>query len=238
MKKIHVHYVKTVQLFQQVIDFSSHFTHNSGMEDQRLRRTPRQWRSQQRVEGILQAASDLLVEVGYEGLSTSAIAQRAGISVGSLYQFFANKEAVLQALAERYLEKMALLNETVFTPDAVYVPTEVLFGRTVDALVAFADRYKGFQQLFSTPWISPELQATADATTRQMIAEIQKIIMGQAPHLDAAEAQVAAQVLMHMVKGVLPLVEAADPAQRPAIVAEFKRMGVAYLAAFSGETRV
>ena len=95
------------------------------MDKQSLRRTPQQARSQQRVEEILQAASDLLIEEGYEGLTTSAIAKRAGISVGSLYQFFANKEAVLQALAERYLEKMALLNETVFTADAVYVPISV-----------------------------------------------------------------------------------------------------------------
>ena len=206
------------------------------MDKQNLRRQPQQNRSQQRVAEILQAASDLLVEQGYEGLSTSAIAAKAGISVSSLYQFFANKEAVLQALAQRYLEKVTLLNEQVFTPDAVYVPTAVLFGRTVDILVDFADRNKGFHQLFSTPWLSPELQAVGDASTNQMIAEIQKIMMGKAPHLPEGEAHVAAQVLMHMIKGLLPLVETAVPEQRPAIIAEFKRMGMAYLTAVTGLT--
>lgn len=205
------------------------------MEEQPYRRTPQQARSQQRVEEILQAASDLLVEKGYEGLSTSAIAGRAGISVGSLYQFFANKEAVLQALAQKYLEKIAVLNGEVFTPDAVYVPTPVLFARTVDILVAFTEQYKGFHQLFTMPWILPELQAVANASTSEMIAEIQKIFMGKAPHLSTEETHVAAQVLMHMIQGVLPLVETADPAQRDAIITEFKRMGAAYLTAVEND---
>lgn len=199
------------------------------MDEQGLRRKPQQIRSQQRVEEILLAAADLLVEEGYEGLSTTSIAQRAGISVGSLYQFFANKDAILQALAQRYLEKMTLLNEAVFTADAVYVPLEILFGRTVDTLVAVAERNRGFHQLFNMPWISPELQAVADASTKAMVTEIRKIIMGKAPHLKEADANVAAQVLMNMIKGLLPMVETADSDQRPAIIAEFKRMGVAYL---------
>lgn len=208
------------------------------MDEQAFRRTPQQARSQQRVEEILQAASDILVEEGYEGLSTSAIAQRAGISVGSLYQFFANKEAVLQALAQRYLEKMAMLNENVFTPDAIYVPTPILIERAVDTLVEFVDKNKGFNQLFSAPWLSPELQAVADASTNQMILEVQKIFQGKSPQLSDEESYVAAQALMHMIKGMLPLVETAVPEQRPAVIAEFKRMGIAYLTAVTEATAV
>ena len=218
---------------QLVIDSFSHFAHNRGMDEQTLRRTPQQARSQQRVEEILQAASDILVEEGYEGLTTSAIAQRAGISVGSLYQFFANKDAVLQALGQRYMEKLAMFNEKVFTPDAVYVPIPILFERTVDTLVEFVDKNKGLNQLFSAPWLSPELQAVADASTNQMILEVQKIIKGKAPQLNEDEAYAAAQALMHMIRGTLPLVETAVPEQRPAIIAEFKRMGTAYLTAIT-----
>ena len=199
------------------------------MDEQTLRRTPQQERSQQRVAKILQAASDLIVTEGYEGLSTSAIAERAGISVGSLYQFFANKEAVLQALAQRYLEKVTLLNETVFTPDAIYVPVDVLFGRTVDGLVDFLARNQGFHQLFSNPWISPELQAVSEAATAQMTLEVKKIFLGKAPHLGDEVAQAASEVLIHMVSGVLSAVETAVPPQRDLIIAEFKRMGIAYL---------
>ena len=206
------------------------------MDKQSLRRTPQQARSQQRVEEILQAASDLLIEEGYEGLTTSAIAKRAGISVGSLYQFFANKEAVLQALAERYLEKMALLNETVFTPDAVYVPISVLMDRTIDALINFTDKYKGFHQLFNMPWVLPELQTIADQSKNQMVAEVQKIIQGKAPHLTEETTQAAAQTLIYMVQGVLPLIETAVPNQRPPLITEFKRMSITYIEAVITET--
>lgn len=230
MKSFHVYnYVKKFHIFQPVLDNCSYFIHNEGMDEQTLRRTPQQERSQQRVEKILQVASDLIRSEGYEGLSTSVIAEQAGVSVGSLYQFFANKEAILQALAQRYLEKVTLLNETVFTPDAIYVPVDVLFGRTVDGLVDFMARSQGFHQLFNSPWISPELQAVSDAATAQMIMKVKQIFLGKAPHLADEQAQAAAAVLVHMVSGVLTLVETAVPAQRPLIITEFKRMGVAYL---------
>ncbi len=201
------------------------------MTEQNLRRTPQQARSQQRVEEILRATADLLVEDGYERLTTSAIAKRAGISVGSLYQFFANKDAILQALAGRYLEKMAILNEVVFTPDAVYVPIPILIDRAVDALVAFVDKNQGIHQLFDTPWILPELQTVADEATNQMIVEVQKIVLGKAPHLSEARAFVVAQALLQMIKGMLSLVETAVPEERPPLITEFKRMGVTYLEA-------
>jgi AcrR family transcriptional regulator len=231
MKYIHVNYVKSFHVLQLIIDSFSHFAHNRGMDEQVLRRTPQQARSQQRVEEILQAASDILVEEGYESLTTSAIAQRAGISVGSLFQFFANKEAVLQALGQRYLEKLAMFNENVFTPDAIYVPIPILFERTVDTLAEFVDKNRGLNQLFSAPWLSPDLQAVSDASTNQMILEVQKILKGKAPHLTDEETYVAAQALMHMIRGMLPLVETAVSEQRAAIIAEFKRMGTAYLTA-------
>lgn len=210
------------------------------MAEETLRRTPQQARSQQRVEEILQATADLLVEEGYERLTTSAIAKRAGISVGSLYQFFANKDAILQALAERYLEKMTILNEVVFTPDAVYVPTSVLIDRAVEALVAFVDKNQGIHQLFDAPWILPQLQVVADEATKQMIVEVQKIVLGKAPHLSEAHAFVVSQALLQMVKGMLSLVETAVPEERPALITEFKRMGVTYLEAAiadSGESK-
>ena len=236
MKYFHVHYVKKFRILQEIVDSRSHFAHNKGMDEQLLRRTPQQARSQQRVEEILEATTDLLIEEGYDALSTSTIAQRANISIGSFYQFFANKEAVLHALAQRKLEKMTLLNEAVFTPDAIYVPTPILLERTVDTLVDFMDRNKGLHHLFSMPWLLPELQEIADRTTSQMIVEVQKVMQGKAPNLREEEAHVAAQAMVHMVQGLLPWVETAVPEQRPAIIAEFKRMGIAYMNAVTGET--
>jgi len=66
------------------------------------RRRPRQDRSREMVERILEAGRSLLQEVGFKGLTTIAIAERAGLSVGSLYQYFPNKEAVILELARRW----------------------------------------------------------------------------------------------------------------------------------------
>jgi len=70
------------------------------------RRVPRQERSRRRVEGLLDAAARLVVEQGVESLSTRDIAQAAGAPVASLYQYFADKEDVLLALAQRDMDEM------------------------------------------------------------------------------------------------------------------------------------
>ncbi|MGW4273490.1 TetR family transcriptional regulator [Streptomyces seoulensis] len=70
-----------------------------------LRRAPVQRRSAERLTRILDACADLLDEVGYDELSTRAVAQRAGVPIGSVYRFFGNKRAMADALAQRNLER-------------------------------------------------------------------------------------------------------------------------------------
>ncbi|AJP01304.1 TetR family transcriptional regulator [Streptomyces cyaneogriseus subsp. noncyanogenus] len=70
-----------------------------------LRRAPVQRRSAERLARILDACADLLDEVGYEALSTRAVALRAGVPIGSVYRFFGNKRQMADALAQRNLER-------------------------------------------------------------------------------------------------------------------------------------
>jgi AcrR family transcriptional regulator len=70
-----------------------------------LRRQPVQQRSAKRVEQMLDASAELIDELGYDALTTTLIAKRAGVAVGSLYQFFPDKRAVVQALTQRNLER-------------------------------------------------------------------------------------------------------------------------------------
>lgn len=72
-----------------------------------LRRAPVQRRSAERLTRILDACADLLDEVGYDALSTRAVAARAGVPIGSVYRFFGNKRAMADALAQRNLERYA-----------------------------------------------------------------------------------------------------------------------------------
>ena len=68
------------------------------------RRAPQQGRSRETVDRILAAADQEFGEVGPAAARTTSIAGRAGLSVGALYRFFDDKEAIARALAQRYLE--------------------------------------------------------------------------------------------------------------------------------------
>jgi AcrR family transcriptional regulator len=70
------------------------------------RKSPSQDRARETVEAILEATARILVKHGYAGTNTNLIAERAGISVGSLYQYFPNKESLIAALNVRHAERI------------------------------------------------------------------------------------------------------------------------------------
>jgi AcrR family transcriptional regulator len=70
------------------------------------RRKPRQDRSRQTVDAILEAAAQVFERHGYAAGTTNRIAQRAGVSIGSLYQYFPNKDAIVMELARRHIAEM------------------------------------------------------------------------------------------------------------------------------------
>jgi AcrR family transcriptional regulator len=77
------------------------------------RKRPRQERSKVTVDTILAATARVLVKKGFDGLTTNAVAEAAGVSIGSLYQYFPSKEALVAALIEQHIEEMnkAILQE-------------------------------------------------------------------------------------------------------------------------------
>jgi AcrR family transcriptional regulator len=76
------------------------------------RKEPRQARSVATVDAILTATARVLVKEGYDHASTNRIAEAAGVSVGSLYQYFPTKEALVAALIDRHMSEMTALLET------------------------------------------------------------------------------------------------------------------------------
>ncbi|HEX6037066.1 TetR/AcrR family transcriptional regulator, partial [Longimicrobium sp.] len=66
------------------------------------RRVPSQRRSRERVERMLAVATELIAERGSDAVRMSEVAERAGVSIGSLYQYFPDKSAIIRTLAERY----------------------------------------------------------------------------------------------------------------------------------------
>ncbi len=70
------------------------------------RKMPAQDRSRATVDVILDAAARILVKDGYEAFTTNRVAERAGVSVGSLYQYFPNKESLLAELMRRHVDEL------------------------------------------------------------------------------------------------------------------------------------
>lgn len=70
------------------------------------RKTPRQQRSEATVAAILEAAAHILQVRGFKGYTTNAVAAHAGVSIGSLYQYFPNRDSVTRALIERRSEEL------------------------------------------------------------------------------------------------------------------------------------
>jgi len=71
------------------------------------RRRPQQQRSKATVEAILQAATYILIDGGWEALTTNAVAERAGVNISSLYQYFPNKESIVSELRRRHRERVS-----------------------------------------------------------------------------------------------------------------------------------
>jgi AcrR family transcriptional regulator len=82
----------------------------------------RRARGVQRIASILNAAETVFTEMGYDEATTNHIAAQAGISPGSLYQFFSNKEKIVQALAARYTEELQGVYDSVFSIKAASLP--------------------------------------------------------------------------------------------------------------------
>src|SRR6185436_18877511 len=70
------------------------------------RREPRQQRSRQTVEAVLDAVPHVLRRHGAEAITTNRVAEAAGISIGSLYQYFPDKQAIFMALHDRHVDQV------------------------------------------------------------------------------------------------------------------------------------
>lgn len=202
-----------------------------------LRRAPRQARGRERVDRVLDAAAALVGEVGYEAVTTNAIAERAGTSIGSLYQFFPNKQAILRALAARYLDALQPLCDELFAPEHAALPLDEAIARIVDRLSAFHAAQPGFQAVFYGSHGSPELAAAAQALTGTILERLESMLGARAPGLPADRRALVAAVVVETVKAMLALSVAApgDEARRRAVIGEAKGLLWAYLEAVVGD---
>jgi AcrR family transcriptional regulator len=194
-----------------------------------LRRAPKQERGQQRVDRILDAAAQEMARVGYEATTTNAIARRAKTSVGSLYQFFPNKEAVLYALTERYVAKMRAMHARVLGEDAVRVPMEEFYDRLVDGIAEFHRSEPGFRALFYGSTTCPHLAAAAQQLHRECTGRAEQAIAARLPGLSPEEVRLYAVINVEVIKSLMPLAEAGGETFRARMLAEAKKLMLSYM---------
>jgi AcrR family transcriptional regulator len=162
------------------------------------RKQPLQKRSQETVDAILAATAQVLVRHGYEGANTNRIAEAAGVSVGSLYQYFPSKEALVTALIERHMEAMwQLIVESA--AKVANAPLEVAVREVIGAI---------FAAHASSPRLSRVLreQVPRVGALRQMNEVNQRCIELVLANLEARRADItprdrplAAYVVVHTV---------------------------------------
>jgi AcrR family transcriptional regulator len=193
-----------------------------------MKRQPTQERSQQRRDRILRATGKLLNEMDYAAINVAAIADRAETSVGSIYQYFPNKDAILHALAHNYLEDMYETMADVFHGvDTRTVEEQV--ERVMVWLNDYSESHPGTHQILKSDWVSGETKVAVDALHVALMDAVSQTIGAFAPHIDDARRKVCAEVILSITDGLLPRMALTTGTEREQIAEEMKRAMIAYL---------
>lgn len=195
----------------------------------RARVSKRQSRGRQRMEQLLDAAAEVFGEQGYERTTTNAIAARAGVSPGTLYQFFSNKEAVADALAERYLNQLTAMGETARSLDVGNRSLEAVLDAIIDPLIAFNLANPAFHALFKEPDAPNRWAAATQRLHESLISLVESVLAMFAPGMTVDERQRSAKVSVHIVGALLPMVLEARDDERAPVIMELKRALLGYL---------
>lgn len=189
-----------------------------------------QARSRRRYEAILDAAAELFAADGVDATTVEAIAARAETSIGSVYQFFGNKAAVFDALAERTLEREERAFDALLTEEALSLPWDALVDGVLDGMILFEQSEPGFRAMLghvATGWVT-EAQAVED----RMAQRIRTVILHYAPHLEDVQAGHIADLLVKVTAVTTLQLAPLPPAQAAPLVTELKLMLKRYLAPY------
>ncbi|MCJ1679686.1 TetR family transcriptional regulator [Streptomyces sp. APSN-46.1] len=193
-----------------------------------LRRTPIQQRSADRLARILDACAELLDETGYENLSTRAVAQRAGVPIGSVYRFFGNKRAMALALAHRNLDRYAdgIESRLAGLPATHWRP---VVDAVLDEYLAMKRSVPGFALVdFGVP--APPADGRGADPNHLVAARLAELLCAHLGLVPDAALGRAVLVAVEATDALTKLAFRVDPAGDPDIVAETRAMMHAYLA--------
>ena len=197
----------------------------------RLRRVPTQARSRARLQRLLDAAEELVAADGAEALTTTRVAEAAGMSVGSLYQYLPDKGAIVQALARRYLAEFeGLMGKLERDARRGGEGWGDPVGRLIDE---FSGRYRqlpGYRALWFGRELSDELRDADRENKRALASGVRRIAVALGLARDDAYLRVASRAGVLVTDSILQEAFRSDPEGDAQLIEEAKRILRLYLA--------
>lgn len=175
------------------------------------RKAPRQARSQATVGAILDAAARVLVERGYAATNTNLVAELAGVSVGSLYQYFPNKDALITALHERHSRQMNEVAERVLAIDDD-VDFDAALNRVIHGIVEAHLVEAGLHRVLERQLAGMETLDHHAEVERKMSEQILRLLKRYPNDVKVPDLRLATYVLMHSLHSLVHAVVYERPA--------------------------
>lgn len=193
------------------------------------RRRPTQERSRLKFDQLLQVSRELLLEVGFESFTCEEVAHRAGLPIGTLYQFFANKYVIVCELDRldsiKVREALDEFASTIPTLDWLR-----LMDRLVDHAAEMWVQEPSRRAVWHAVQSTPATRATAAVTERELAAEVAKVLAPLTPGTARERRRIMAEVLVHVTYSMLNF-SVRDGQGHSEAVIELKRLLAAYLLA-------
>lgn len=193
-------------------------------------RLPKQARSRERFDRILDAAAALFAEVGYDAVTADDIAARADTSVGGLYRFFPDKLAVFHALADRYFNQLRELFAALHTDETVHLSLEDYINHLIDAFDQFVVANPGYRAVFvQSRLISTEILTMDTAFNQQIVQQFADFLKVRNPLLESAQRNLIATISVEVASVLEILSLTRDRSFRQQVLRETKKLLIAYL---------
>lgn len=206
----------------------------SPAEPSPLRRQPRQARSQERVRRILEAAETLFLAGGVGATTTNAIAAQAGVPIGSLYQFFPDKAAILRSLAHRYGEQLHEELNAFDRGEGRELTLEAYIARTVETTDCFFRNHPGYPAIFMDVQArTADLMTIEEEADARLIADLSDSLVARAAAegavLNSGDGRLIAYVLVKTIGNLLWLAATQENTFRAQLVRETTELAIGYL---------
>lgn len=192
------------------------------------RRQPQQVRSGRRVRRILDAAIHVFAEVGLRSATTTLIASRAEVSVGSLYQYFPNKDAILQAISDRFdRDFLAVLHQEF--PGNPAEPAAHLVDRLLVRLVEMDASQPGLFRVLAAASHSVEFLSAEGRFNASVAEHVARLLKGYAPRLSPHQLLIVSRVCVEATHAVVHLAALAEVDAQGTFLGEARSLLLAYL---------